>query len=160
MTREEFDNLEAQEQIKEFNSMLKESSLNKVCDSIGISRAGISKRFKSINYVYDKRTNQYIPEEDIVSDEDILNTLELRIEELNERITILEQLNNESVTDIQQIDNSNVIRFYKNDTIVRAYRIDDEIYQRFKHYTDENRQYKISDIISTALEDFLNKVGQ
>ena len=160
MTREEFDNLEAQEQIKEFNIMLKESSLNKVCDSIGISRAGISKRFKSINYVYDKRTNQYIPEEDIVSDEDILNTLELRIEELNERITILEQLNNESVTDIQQIDNSNVIRFYKNDTIVRAYRIDDEIYQRFKHYTDENRQYKISDIISTALEDFLNKVGQ
>ena len=89
-----------------------------------------------------------------------MTILEEKIEELNQRVTVLEQERNENITDTQQINNSNSIRFYKNDTTVRAYRIDNEIYQRFKDYTDENRQFKISDIISTALEDFLNKVNQ
>ncbi|MBQ3421614.1 MAG: hypothetical protein IJH34_08075 [Romboutsia sp.] len=160
MTREEFDSKEIMDQIKYVNDMLDELSLNKICDSIGISRAGLSKRFSSVNFVFNKKSNQYMWEEDIITNEDVINELEFRLKELTDRVTILEQLNNESVTDTQQINNSNTIRFYKNDTIVRAYRIDDEIYQRFKHYTDENRQYKISDIISTALEDFLNIVGQ
>ena len=160
MTREEFDNMEVFEQIKYINTMLDELSLTKICDDIGISRAAIVKRFRAINYVFDKRTNQYIPEDETITNDELINSLELKLQELNERVTILEQKNNESITDTQQVDNSNSIRFYKNNTIVRAYRIDDEIYQRFKHYTDENKQYKISDIISTALEDFLNKVNQ
>ena len=158
MTREEFDTLDVFEQIKYVNDMLNELSLNKICDGIGIIRAGLSKRFKQHGYTFYQ--NSYVLQEDIISDEEILKAFELKLDELNERVTRLEQLNNESVTDTQQVDNSNAIRFYKNNTIVRAYRIDDEIYQRFKHYTDENKQFKVSDIISTALEDFLIKVGQ
>ena len=159
MTREEFDKMNIQDQIEYVNKRLwSELSLNKICDGIGISRAGLSKRFKQHGYTFYQ--NSYVLEEDVISDEEILKTFELKLDELNERVTRLEQLNNESVTDTQQVDNSNTIRFYKNNTIVRAYRIDDEIYQRFKHYTDENKQFKVSDIISTALEDFLIKVGQ
>ena len=160
MTREEFDNMEIEKQIEYFNKMLKELSLTKICDDIGISRAAIVKRFRAVGFTFNKIANQYQLEDEIITNDELINSLELKLQELNERVTILEQKNNESITDTQQVDNSNSIRFYKNNTIVRAYRIDDEIYQRFKHYTDENKQYKISDIISTALEDFLNKVNQ
>ena len=160
MTREEFDNMEVFEQIKYINDMLDELSLTKICDKIGISRAAIGKRFKTVDFVFNKTTNQYQLEENVFIDNEVLNALEAKVKELNERVTVLEQKDNNSTTDIQQVNKDSIIRFYKNNTIVRAYRIDDEIYQRFKSYTDENKQYKISDIISTALEDFLNKVGQ
>ena len=160
MTREEFDNMEVFEQIKYINDMLDELSLTKICDKIGISRAAIGKRFKTVDFVFNKTTNQYQLEENVFIDNEVLNALEAKVKELNERVTVLEQKENNSTTDIQQVNKDSIIRFYKNNTIVRAYRIDDEIYQRFKSYTDENKQYKISDIISTALEDFLNKVNQ
>lgn len=159
MFREEFDNMDVFEQIKYINEKLLEQSLTKICDSIGISRTTVTKRFRSVDYVFDKYTNQYQIADEMEDYSYAINVLEAKINELSEKVTVLEQERNNNATDIQQVDNSN-IRFYKNDTIVRAYRIDDEIYQRFKKYTDENKQYKISDIISTALEDFLIKVNK
>lgn len=159
MFREEFDNMDVFEQIKYINEKLLEQSLTKICDSIGISRTTVTKRFRSVDYVFDKYTNQYQIADEMEDYSYAINVLEAKINELVDKVTVLEQERNNSATDIQQVDNSN-IRFYKNDTIVRAYRIDDEIYQRFKKYTDENKQYKISDIISTALEDFLIKVNK
>lgn len=159
MFREEFDNMDVFEQIKYINEKLLEQSLTKICDSIGISRTTVTKRFRSVDYVFDKYTNQYQIADEMEDYSYAISVLEAKINELSEKVTVLEQERNNNATDIQQVDNSN-IRFYKNDTIVRAYRIDDEIYQRFKRYTDENKQYKISDIISTALEDFLIKVNK
>lgn len=159
MFREEFDNMDVFEQIKYINEKLLEQSLTKICDSIGISRTTVTKRFRSVDYVFDKYTNQYQIADEMEDYSYAISVLEAKINELSEKVTVLEQERNNNATDIQQVDNSN-IRFYKNDTIVRAYRIDNEIYQRFKQYTDENKQYKISDIISTALEDFLIKVNK
>lgn len=159
MFREEFDNMDVFEQIKYINEKLLEQSLTKICNSIGISRTTITKRFRSVDYVFDKYTNQYQIANEMEDYSYAISVLEAKINELVDKVTVLEQERNSNTTNIQQVDNSNV-RFYKNDTIVRAYRIDDEIYQRFKQYTDENKQYKISDIISTALEDFLIKVNK
>ena len=159
MFREEFDNMDVFEQIKYINEKLLEQSLTKICDSIGISRTTVTKRFRSVDYVFDKYTNQYQIADEMKDYDYAISVLEAKISELSEKVTVLEQERNNNATDIQQVDNSNV-RYYKNETIVRAYRIDDEIYQRFKQYTDENKQYKISDIISTALEDFLIKVNK
>lgn len=159
MFREEFDNMDVFEQIKYINEKLLEQSLTKICNSIGISRTTVTKRFRSVDYIFDKYTNQYQITDEMEDYSYAINVLEAKINELIDKVTVLEQERNSNTTDIQQVDNSNV-RFYKNDTIVRAYRIDNEIYQRFKQYTDENKQYKISDIISTALEDFLIKVNK
>lgn len=159
MFREEFDNMDVFEQIKYINEKLFEQSLTKICNSIGISRTTITKRFRSVDYVFDKYTNQYQIADEMEDYSYAISVLEAKINELVDKVTVLEQERNSNTTDVQQVNNSNV-RFYKNDTIVRAYRIDDEIYQRFKQYTDENKQYKISDIISTALEDFLIKVNK
>lgn len=159
MFREEFDNMDVFEQIKYINEKLFEQSLTKICNSIGISRTTITKRFRSVDYVFDKYTNQYQIADEMEDYSYAISVLEAKINELVDKVTVLEQERNSNTTDVQQVNNNNV-RFYKNDTIVRAYRIDDEIYQRFKQYTDENKQYKISDIISTALEDFLIKVNK
>ena len=160
MTREEFDKLDVIGQVDYINERLLTLSLTKICDDMGISRTTVTKRFKNSSYIFDKYTNQYQKLEDMTVDNDTVRALEAKINDLNKRVTELEQMDNSKITRVQQTDNSSLIRFYKNNTTVRAYRIDNEIYQRFKQFTDNNKQFKISDIISTALEDFLNKANQ
>ena len=174
MDKQQFDNMELLEQIQYINNNIGTESLTKYCDSLGLNRSTISKRFKSIGYFFNKKLNRYISTNDTTDVQqnsteyvtiEQYRALEGRIkavEELYRTIgtTEIQQQYNNSTTKYQQNNNSNTIKFYKGDVVVRAYRIDEEVYRRFKAYTDDNKQYKISDIISTALEDFLNNYSK
>jgi len=60
MNKDEFNNLEAIEQIQYINKKLIEgNTVTKVCQSIGIGRSTIRDRFKKIGYEYNKTVNQY-----------------------------------------------------------------------------------------------------
>ncbi len=48
MNKEKFNKLEVIEQIKYINEKLKENSLTKICDEIGIARSTIRGRLKKI----------------------------------------------------------------------------------------------------------------
>jgi len=162
MNKEQFNNMEIKEQINYINKCIieQQKSLTKICNDIGINRSTITKRFAKVGFVFDKRVNLYqladTTETIVTASNDTIdiNTLLNRIEILEAKVNKLENNNNSTV--VQQ--NNNSIRFYKNDTIVRAYRVDEEVYRRFKTFTDDNKQFKISDIISTALENFLNNI--
>ena len=60
MTKEEFNNIEILEQIQYINDNIGSRSLTKYCDELGISRSTLSKRFKKLNYIFDKNINQYV----------------------------------------------------------------------------------------------------
>ena len=168
MDKQTFNNMNALEQIQYINNNIGTESLTKYCDTLGINRGTISKRFKKLNYIFDKKLNQFVsvdttevqPNSNQYVTLDQYKSLENRIkalEDMYRTITTTElQQSNNSTTEVQQSNNNSTIRFYKGDVVVRAYRIDEEVYRRFKAYTDDNKQYKISDIISTALENFLN----
>ena len=178
MNKQQFNNMDVLEQLEYINNNIGTESLTKYCSTLGINRSTITKRFKTLGYIFNKKLNQYVLA-DTVSVADTVDIKEIPIEyatvdycrALEQRIKALEDMYKKlSATDIQQQynnstttvqqNNNNTINFYKGDVVVRAYRIDEEVYQRFKAYTDDNKQYKISDIISTALEDFLNSYSK
>lgn len=171
MNKQQFNNLEITEQIQYINKQLQSNSLTTVCATIGIDRATVRKRFKGSGYTL--VDNQYIATDTdtkkannnnskaVENDNNInitieqYNSLEKRIKDIEKK---LHTLSNNNTTNTQQIQNNDKeIKFYKNESVVRAYRVDTEIQQRFKEYCNKNKQYKISDIISTALENFLNE---
>lgn len=170
MDKQQFNNLSTTEQIQYINNNLDNNSLTKLCDALDLNRSTISKRFKAIGYTFDRSQNRFVVAEatevqqnnnNYVTIEQY-NSLEKQIKALEDKynklsVTIEKQQNNNCTTEVQQNNNSNEIRFYKNEVVVRAHRIDREVYNRFKAFTDSNKQYKISDIISTALENFLNE---
>lgn len=168
MNKEQFNQLEVLEQIEYINSNLDGMSLTKLCESIGINRSTITKRFKALNYTFNKDTNKYILNDSLEPLESNLkpsndtvdtNTLLNMIRALEKRIEVLGNGCNSSATDMQQNCKNGGIRFYKtNDLVVRAYKIDSAVQQRFKAYCEDNSQYKVSDIITTAIENFLNEM--
>lgn len=171
MDKQQFNNLEITEQIQYINKQLQSNSLTTVCATIGIDRATVRKRFKGKGYTL--VDNQYIATDtdtkkandsnsktvensnNISITIEQYNSLEKRIKDIEKK---LHTLSNNNTTNTQQIQNNDKeIKFYKNESVVRAYRVDTVIQQRFKEYCSKNNQYKISDIISTALENFLNE---
>lgn len=171
MNKQQFNNLEITEQIQYINKQLQSNSLTTVCATIGIDRATIRKRFKGRGYTL--VDNQYIATDtdtkkandsnsktventnNISITIEQYNSLEKRIKDIEKK---LHTLSNNNTTNTQQKQNNDKeIKFYKNESVVRAYRVDTVIQQRFKEYCNKNNQYKISDIISTALENFLNE---
>lgn len=171
MDKQQFNNLEITEQIQYINKQLQSNSLTTVCSTIGIDRATVRKRFKGRGYTL--VDNQYIATDtdtkkandsnsktventnNISITIEQYNSLEKRIKDIEKK---LHTLSNNNTTNTQQIQNNDKeIKFYKNESVVRAYRVDTVIQQRFKEYCSKNNQYKISDIISTALENFLNE---
>lgn len=170
MNKQQFDKLDKLEQKNYINDRLLEMSLTKVCEELGVNRSTISKRFKAIGFTFDKSVNQFQLSDTTEVQQnnnnyvtiEQYNSLAKQIKALEDKYnklsaTIEKQQNNNCTTEVQHNNNSNEIRFYKNEVVVRAHRIDREVYNRFKAFTDSNKQYKISDIISTALENFLNE---
>lgn len=166
MNKEQFNQLEVLEQIQYINDNIEGMSLTKLCEEIGVNRSTLTKRFKAKGYTFNKELNKYInevPTEPLKSNvgasegETDTNTLLNMIRALEDRVQKLEEQSNQTTTTQQQNNNKKEIRFYKsNDLVVRAYKIDSEVQQRFKAYCEENSQYKVSDIITTAIENFLN----
>lgn len=171
MDKQQFNNLEVLEQIKYINRQLEFKSLRKICESIGIKRKAVNDKFKDVGYTL--VGNQYIATDtdtkkannnnsktventnNISITIEQYNSLEKRIKDMEKKLHTLS--NNDTTNTQQKQNNDKEIKFYKNVSVVRAYRVDTEVQQRFKEYCSKNNQYKISDIISTALENFLNE---
>jgi predicted DNA binding CopG/RHH family protein len=63
LTKDEFNKLDINEQIKYLNTQLKEgNSLTIICKTIGIARSTVGGRVKKQGYIFDKLKNQYILE--------------------------------------------------------------------------------------------------
>ena len=171
MDKQQFNNLEVLEQIKYINRQLEFKSLRKICESIGIKRKAVNDKFKDVGYTL--VGNQYIATDtdtkkannnnsktventnNISITIEQYNSLEKRIKDIEKKLHTLS--NNDTTNTQQKQNNDKEIKFYKNVSVVRAYRVDTEVQQRFKEYCSKNNQYKISDIISSALENFLNE---
>ena len=75
MIKEEFNNLDIMDQVKYINKMLNEKrSLTNIASDLNIGRSTIRDRFKKVNYIYDKKFNQYIQCEKIVCDTEVIQS--------------------------------------------------------------------------------------
>lgn len=180
MNRTDFDGLKLVEQVEYFNNQLREGmSLTKICDDIGITRKAIRVRFGKAGYVFNKSLNLY--EGSILNNGDELkqaltynkkpsknktntgntNTIEDRVIALESQIKALEKIVHNNQINVTNTTNASDIELelleFNADTVTRAYRIYEDVQKDFKIFCKKHSEYKVQDIISTALVEFMNK---
>ena len=167
MNKEAFNQLELIQQIEYINSKLDTLSLTKVCEAIGIDRKTVRRRFKSkgwelvenryintgntIDTTNTKGNNKSNKSNDIKILEDKINSLEAQIKGIMDIINTNNTINTVDTSELKK---------YEGSTVSRNYRINEEIQQEFKllcYKFTSGTEYTVTDIISLALEDFINK---
>ncbi len=177
MSIEEFNNLPIDKQVEYINKELELSSLNKICKSLGISESTVRDRFKRNNYKrVDKRfvvnttetttnTNKKVfPIESKikpvkkVDNLDSIKLLEKKIKALESQIEATnKRIDNLNTTKTTITTTESNIREFAGNEVVRSFRLNEDVQKRFKVYCKANSEHKVSNILSTALEEFLNK---
>lgn len=181
MDKLEFNQLELHQQIQYINNQLADTgmSVTKVCEDIGIDRSTVRKRFKNGGYSFNKDLNLY--EGSILNIGDVnkiattpntkppknkpntdnTNTLEDRVKALEGQIRALEQIVNSNAINTGNTTNTNNadinILEFDCDTVTRAYRMYEDVQKDFKIFCKKHSEYKVQDLISTALVEFMNK---
>ena len=167
MNKEEFNKLEIVEQVEYINRELsKGKSIRGISEEIGIAKSTIRDRFKRIGYIYNKELNIYKLEEvnNIVEKEEALEEPQNVIAEEKEEIDIntlfslyqgLER-RIEALECIREREDINIIQFNEN-AINRTYRIYESVQAEFKEFCRRNSKYTVTDIISTALAEYMER---
>ncbi|WP_131007457.1 DUF5320 domain-containing protein [Clostridioides difficile] len=181
MNIEEFNVLPIEEQVKYINIQLEHMSLNKACSVLGVSESTVRDRFKRNNYKRegkkfisletttntDTTTSNVAPIENKLKPikkaekkdnnldsikllEAKIKALESQIEATNKRIDSLET----TKTTINTTTDT-TINTYEGNEVIRSFRVNEGVQQRFKNYCKANAEHKVSDILSTILDEYL-----
>lgn len=170
MNKDEFNSLSIDRQVDYINIQLENISLNKACESLGLSESTVRDRFKRNNYKrVDKKfialettTNtentkpklKPIKKKDTNLDsikllEEKLKTLESQLKATNKRI------DNLNTTKTTITTNTSNIRVFDGEEVVRSFRVNEDVQKRFKSYCKAHSDNKVSDILSTILDEYL-----
>ena len=153
MNKEQFNNLGTLEQIEYINSQLDTLSLTKVCQNIGIDRSTVRKRFKSKGW--ELVDNRYINTDNSTTTSNTKNTTNTKVNNKSNKSNDIKILEDK----INSLDTSE-LKKYEGTTVSRNYRINEEVQKEFKLLCNKftsGTVYTVTDIISLALEDFINK---
>lgn len=156
--REEFDSLRIINQIEYINKELEKNNLTEICKKIKISRSTIRERFLKQGYGYDKIQNKYIciakadkKPQNINKYKNNTNVLEDNLKALEGRIKALEDKIN-----IHAVNNIDInIKNFKRNTVSRCYRVYEEVQKEFSKFCKENSNYKVQDLLSMALYEYM-----
>ena len=177
MEKLKFNKLKLEEQVQYINDQLKTGlSLTNICKNIGIDRSTVRKRFKSKGYNFNPDINLYeagtlstvvaVKQASTTNKKSFknanntvnTNTLEDRVKDLESKIKALEKLINVNTIDTNNTDDKELnITIFEGETVSRAYRLDAKVQKDFKIFCKKHSEYKVQDIISSALKDFMDK---
>lgn len=165
-------------------------SVNNIRTTLGIGKNYIANKFGKDGYKLNRNINQYIKCDDVVTNTTFvvkqnikpsepkketnnINTkdsyykaLEWQIKDIQKQINLINnRLDNNSittnvVTDTTSIIHSSIDSYDRNDTTSSHYRIYTDIQEEFKKFCKDNRQYKVQDIISSAIKEYLDKYNK
>lgn len=177
MDKLEFNQLELQKQVQYINDQLCTGlSITKVCKDIGIDRSTVRKRFDNGGYSFNKDLNLYeggilnegntnktapTPNKKPPKKKTNTNTLEERVKALESQLEALQQIvhsNTNNTVNANDVNNKELeLLDFNGDTVTRAYRMYEDVQKDFKIFCKKHSEYKVQDIISTALVEFMNK---
>ena len=165
-------------------------SVDNIRTTLGIGKNYIANTFAKDGYKLNRNINQYIKCDNVVTnttnvvkqnikpsepkkETNNINTkdsyykaLEWQIKDLQKQINLINnRLDNNSittnvVTDTTSIIHSSIDSYDRNDTKSSHYRIYTDIQEEFKKFCKDNRQYKVQDIISSAIKEYLDKYNK
>ncbi|MCC0705232.1 hypothetical protein IC213_19430 [Clostridioides sp. ES-S-0049-02] len=180
MDRYTFDNLPIKEQIQYINNKLLEgSTLTNTCKDIGIGRTTIRNRFKQHGYEFNQAKKLYISIVEVVelesslkvvmqessnkvveTDTNNINNLKDILYNFNEMNTKLNEVyswyESQSSNKVVGADKLNIDDFEGN-IVTRSYKVYEDIQKEFVAFCEANKKYRVQDIISQALKDFMDK---
>ena len=182
MTRKEFDKLKVLDQIEYINkSLLGGYTVTGICNYIGIGRSTIRDRFEKVGYKYNKTINQYETIVEVIetepepikeaiepviqessnlvveTDSDILTTIinnyDDNMNKLNEMYNWYKLQSSNKVVETEKFK----VDDFEGDIVVRSYKLYEPIQKDFLEFCKRNNKYKVQDILSQALKEFLDK---
>ena len=177
MNIEEFNVLPIEEQVKYINIQLEHMSLNKACSVLGVSESTVRDRFKRNNYKRegkkfisletttntDTTTSNVAPIENKLkpikkaekkdNNLDSIKLLEAKIKALESQI----EATNKRIDSLETTKTT--INTYEGNEVIRSFRVNEGVQQRFKNYCKANAEHKVSDILSTILDEYLKSQG-
>jgi chaperonin cofactor prefoldin len=138
---------------KSINQYIKDDTV--VTDTTNVVKKSNKKVSKQSNVVNNINTS-----------DDRIKVLEGQIKDLQKQINLINnRLDNNSittnvVTDTTSIIHSSIDSYDRNDTKSSHYRIYTDIQEEFKAFCKEHKQYKVQDIISSAIKEYLDKYNK
>ena len=165
-------------------------SVDNIRTTLGIGKNYIANTFAKDGYKLNRNINQYIKCDNVVTnttnvvkqnikpsepkkETNNINTkdsyykaLEGQIKDLQKQINLINnRLDNNSittnvVTDTTSIIHSDIDKLRNTDTTSSHYRIYKDIQEEFKAFCKEHKQYKVQDIISSAIKEYLDKYNK
>lgn len=179
MDRYTFDNLPIKEQIQYINNKLLEGyTLTNTCKDIGIGRTTIRNRFKQHGYEFNQAKKLYISIVEVVELEssskvvtgntsDNMALTDIPSIDFNNILSNFNDMNNKlnEVYSWYELQSSNKvvgadklhIDDFKGDIVTRSYKVYEDIQKEFVGFCEANKKYRVQDIISQALREFMDK---
>lgn len=181
MNKIEFDELKILDQVEYINKKLNEGgTLTNICKEIGIGRTTIRDRFKNTSYEYNKTTKQYESFVEIIEEAKTIDNKYNELKSSNnvvgatlDKNKVLEDMllnysdmNNKlnEMYEWYKLKSSNnvvenkklIIEDFDGDVVVRSYKLYEPIQKEFAEFCKGNK-YKVQDLLSQAIKDFLDK---
>ena len=186
MTGEQFKALGLEQQVEYINELLQEgNTVDNIRMALGVGKNYIGNNFSKGGYVKDRATGLYILVGEAKSENKVNSTkkanrkvLESKME--GDRIKVLETKMEGLETNLEQIkamlntivtkgNNVNTtigiidteIKTFETDNLVsRSYKVDADVQQAFKVFCRVNGKYNISDILSNAMLEYMEKFNK
>lgn len=173
MTKEIFLELNIEEQIEFLNKELKGGkTVAEIRKELGIGEKKLQKILKQNKYKYNQKTKKYESSSVVIAEKNRPDTVEnektdnrdllILINEINE----LKKMNTKVVEMYEWYTNQlNVIEPIElkiesrgdNSTTTKSYKIYSNTEKKFQEFCKEHKQYKVQDLISKALDEFIDK---
>lgn len=129
-------------------------SFKATCNELNISDKTLKKHLNAFGYIYNAKEKkiELASEVATATDENVefvrveeFKALQAQVEQILEMISVTTPTLPIEIKRVESVSN-------------RTYKVDNDILERFTKFCDNNRQYRVQDIISTALEQFLDVV--
>ena len=188
MNREQYDNSNITEQLNYINNKLKEDyTITSICKEIKIGRTTVTDRFKIEGYKFSKPLKQFIKDAEYKHNTDILQVTTTNVIAKNEYKRNTNIFNNKNAQtkildiiekhdDIEEMlqwyhDQKNVIEVDLNelkidsdklvgDVKVTTVRLYSEVWESFRGFMEDNKQFKSMDLISMSMVEYMEKYSK
>ena len=151
MGKDDFNKLNLKDQVEFINKNLGSKTLTEISKEIKISRSTIRERFLKQGYIFNKSQNKYIYSSEANKCNNNTNVLEEKIKALESKIEAIESKLNNKDKEFNAIE----IKKFDGKTVSRCYRVYEDIQKEFSTFCKENSNYKVQDILSMALYEYM-----
>ncbi len=184
MNKEEFNSLTIEEQVEYINTQLALVSLNRIAAAIGMSESTIRDRFKNKGYIRQGKsfvklgtieptkenikpktskknttaTSNTKAQEQTQSNKS-MKDLEKKVEGLEKELENIKAILNTittRATDTVTTNTTKAIKKYEGDGVSRSYRVNEDVQKKWKVFCKYHSEHRVSDLISNALEEYMN----